>query len=154
MWLFNYWLFSIMQNSILIAQESYQSLGIKKKNPYVSRIDFFAFCVYKNVSQNMICFFVYGFKLQWLPSTKDNVNVFIFTKSKKIVKRFCIQKVRHFANSQTISVTFFLSGWKVWPIISNILQSGWSIRPIVRTTFSWNCFLRFFVTFNISQTCV
>ena len=41
-----------------------------------------------------------------MPSSKDNAHVFIYTKSKKIAKRFYIQKARHFSKSQTISVTF------------------------------------------------
>ena len=43
--------FSIMQNSIFIAQESSRYLGFKKCTPYVKRIGLFAFCLYKNVSQ-------------------------------------------------------------------------------------------------------
>ena len=43
-----------MKNSIFILQENSQYLGLKKIYiPYVKRIDFFAFCVYKNVSQKI-----------------------------------------------------------------------------------------------------
>ena len=38
--------------------------------------------------------FVYECKLQLLTSKKDEVHVFIYTKSKKIAKRFSIQKTR------------------------------------------------------------
>ena len=41
-----------MQNFIFIAQESSRYLGLKNiYTPYVKRIDFFAFCLYKKVSQ-------------------------------------------------------------------------------------------------------
>ena len=32
--------------------------------------------------------FVYKFKLQWLPSAKNNVHIYIYTKIKKNAKRF------------------------------------------------------------------
>ena len=46
-------------------------------------------------------------KLQRLPSTKDNVQDFIYSKSKNIATCFNIQKASHFSKSKTISVVFF-----------------------------------------------
>ena len=45
--------FSKMQDSVFIAQESSHYLG-KKHVPYVKRIDFIYFWVYKNVFQKYI----------------------------------------------------------------------------------------------------
>ena len=50
--------------------------------------------------------YIYKWKLQRLPSAKDNVHVYIYTKSKKTAKHFYVQKARHFTKSKTISVTF------------------------------------------------
>ena len=53
--------FSIMQNSIFITQERSRYLGLKYiYTPYVKRIDFFSFCLYKNVAQKNL--FVYKCK--------------------------------------------------------------------------------------------
>ena len=98
-----------MQNSILIAQESSQYLGFKKM--YRNKIDFLAFCVKKCSAKTL---FVYKWRLQRLPSSKDNLNILYTQKAKKsrdifIFKnpeieekerqfpfRFYIQKSRHF----------------------------------------------------------
>ena len=103
LWLLNYWLFPKCKIPFLLLKISFRYLGFIN-NPYVKRIVFFVFCVYKNVSQKHI--FVYKWTLQYLPSVKYNVPVFIYTKSKKVVKRFYIQKSGHFTQSKTISVTF------------------------------------------------
>ena len=49
--------------------------------------------VYKRCGK--ICFFVYKWRLQWLPSAKDNMHVSIYKKAKK-AKGFYIQKARQF----------------------------------------------------------
>ena len=41
-----------------------------------------------------------------MPSAKDNMHVYKYTKSKKIVKRFYIQKTRHMAKIKTTYVMF------------------------------------------------
>ena len=65
--------FFINKKSIFIAQESSQYLGFKK-NPYVNRIDFFAFVYMKTFRKKQL----YEQKLQLLPSAKDNLHVFIY----------------------------------------------------------------------------
>ena len=87
-----------MQKTILLLT---RALGI----PYVNRIDFFAFCVHKNVSQK-----------KWFLYINEDYNdfhdlktmrTFLYTKkAQKIAKRFYIQKARHFLKSYTISDTF------------------------------------------------
>ena len=68
------------------------ALGI----PYINKIDFLAFCVYKNVSQKN--WFLYMNENYNLPSSKDNAHVyihknqnncetFLYTKSKTIFKK-------------------------------------------------------------------
>ena len=68
---------------IFIAQESSQYFDFKN-NPYV-KIILFYFCVYDNASQKHSPF-VYKFRLQGLPSARDNIHVFIHTKIKKLRK--------------------------------------------------------------------
>ena len=62
-----------MQKIYFIAQES-SRYSVRKQDW------FFAFCVYKNVSQKKV--FVYEWKLQWLPSSKYNAHVYIHKKQK------------------------------------------------------------------------
>ena len=85
-----------MQKNYFIAQES-SRYSVRKQDL------FFAFCVYKSVSQKI------GFCMDENDDDchhQKTTRTFIYTKSKKIAKRFYIQKARHFSKSKTISVTF------------------------------------------------
>ena len=94
-----------MQNSIFIAQESSRHLGVFIKNsPSVNRIDFLNFCVYKTFRRKKLS--VYKFKLQLLPSLKDNVQVFIHTKSNKNVSSFYIKKVGHLKKTRQFMLRY------------------------------------------------
>ena len=84
-----------MQKNYFIAQES-SRYSVRKQDWFFLLFD---------VSQKIG--FLYEWKLQWLPSSKDNAHVFTYKKSKKIAKRFkkkarqfplrfCIQKAIHF----------------------------------------------------------
>ena len=102
-----YQVFQKMVNSIIIAQESSQYLGsLKTYIIFVKKVDFFAFCVYKNILPETL--FVYKCKLQWITSAKDNVHIFVFLKAKKYVKRLYIQKFTHFAKSKKICITILV----------------------------------------------
>ena len=68
-----------MKIFILIAQESSQYLGLKYiYTPYIKRIGFFAFCVYKNVSQKNRSLYI-----------NENNND---SRQRKITCTFCIYK--------------------------------------------------------------
>ena len=114
--------FSIMQDSIFIAQESSQYLGFKI-NPYVNRNGFFTSCKYKHVLQIKLLF-AYTWKYNdchqqtttctflYIQKAKQMRNVFIynnlenFQKVRQLPLRFYIQKAGHF--------TLHNFSWKFW----------------------------------------
>ena len=88
-----------MQKNYFIAQES-SRYSVRKQDW------FFAFCVYKNVSQKLV--FVYKWKLKWLPSSKDNVHVFIHTKAKKLRNVFIYKKPYLFQKARQFPLRFYI----------------------------------------------
>ena len=66
---------------------------------------FFAFWVYKNVSQSN-CFFVYEWKWQWLPSVKYNVHILYKQTAKKVQNNFIYKNIDTLHKSKTIYANF------------------------------------------------
>ena len=52
--------------------------------------------------------FVYKWKLLWLPSAKDNVNIYIYIYRQKNAKRLYKQKACRFSKSKTICIYVFI----------------------------------------------
>ena len=86
----NYWICSIIHNSIFIAQESSRYLVLKNIYSLHKKDCFFAFCVYKNVSQKIFL------------HKNENHND---SNQQKTTCTFS----RNFSRSKTICVTFLLT---------------------------------------------
>ena len=115
-----------MQKTILLLK---RALGI----PYVNRIDFFAFCVYKNVSQKKKVF-VYEWKLQWLPSEKDNVHNLYIQKAKTLQNPFIYKKPDTLQKARQFSLRFYIQKARHF----TLRDFSWKFEAVLYIQKSWH----------------
>ena len=81
-----------MKDSILLYKRALSVWDEYIYIPFVKRIGFWIFVYIKQIRQ---IFFVYECNSQLLPSAKDNVHVYIYTKIQKKSETFLYRSPRH-----------------------------------------------------------